>query len=134
MTDHVTYQDTFFKAKSIKKVAKLYLKNLPLEVDGLMSTGSSGCAIASAMLVLSKQPLVHTYFRKEKENAHGGSLIRQYATKWAIVDDFIVTGRTIQNIISRVSQREKITCIIVDTDTSGIDFGIPVITITKRKN
>ena len=101
--------------KDIKKHAIEYLKALPDDVTMLVSIGSSGCAIASAMLVLAKKPLVHMQYRKEKEESHstgrigcniGGYNTPRADTRVAIVDDFTTTGKTLANLIDRVEEDE----------------------------
>lgn len=97
------YGETLFESKSIRKAAKAYLKVLPTDVTHLISRGASGCAIASAMICLSKRPLRHLFIRKG-EKAHSSEVIgfRPYTVIGditAIVDDFISTGETVKRLI-----------------------------------
>lgn len=93
----------------IKKHAKEFLSVLPRDVNHLATIGSSGCAIASAMLTVSRRNLKHIHYRKDGESAHTSSCIAPYisdhapkGTKVAIVDDFFETEKTIYNLIRRV--------------------------------
>jgi len=119
----MTYEKTFFVSKSLKRKAKKYLKVLPKDVTCLASSGSSGVAIASAMLVLSKRKLKHWYIRKPKEGSHGGYYAGLHNSKdiFAIVDDFISSGTTVNRIINIIKQNysiKKIKCVIVTYDNS----------------
>lgn len=52
--DAIVYGDTFYRSHTMRECADAYLSLLPTDVTHLISRGSSGCAIASAMLALSK--------------------------------------------------------------------------------
>jgi phosphoribosylpyrophosphate synthetase len=100
------YGSSFYNTKELKYYVEKYIKKLPKDVTCLVSIGSSGCAIASAMLILSKKSLGHISLRKNNMES-------QHATFYAgkskpddvccIVDDFINTGETIKNIINKLS-------------------------------
>lgn len=112
----VQYATTFFHSKSLREVAEGYLKYLPDNIEGLLSTGSSGCAIASAMMACSDRELIHVYIRKHGESAHGsdyaGSLRNDI--KYAIVDDFIDSGKTMKSMKKWAKERKlNVTSVIV---------------------
>lgn len=97
------YGDDFFINSKFKRIAKAYLECLPNEVTHLVSQGSSGCAIASAMLVLCERELKHVFVRKEGEKAHC-----QGSVGWrpsypedvaAVVDDLVSTGETVRTLL-----------------------------------
>lgn len=109
---HIDYQNTFFNPLSLRAAAKAYLEYLPDDVDVLLSTGSSGCAIASAMIVRSKRPLRHVYVRKPSDmRGHGTQLVGWCGDsikflKFAIVDDFISHGGTIRRLFRAVAHKD----------------------------
>ena len=113
----VSYAESFFKSDKVKVFAKAYLKRLPPDVDTLLSRGSSGCAIATAMICLSDRLLNHVYIRKEHENSHGSYTAGAFGDdgKCAIVDDFINSGETIAEILKVMAGYTALTvnCIIV---------------------
>jgi len=75
---------------------------LPQEVNGLLSIGSSGCAIGSALMVLNDRLRTHVCIRKSGEKAHSDYPTGTYdGTVYAIVDDFIDTGNTIFGLLER---------------------------------
>lgn len=96
---HYIYNASFFKA-DLKEFAKLYLEALPADVTCLLSRGSSGCSICSAMIALSdNRELHHIYIKKDGENSHSlfsGSL--NDGEVIAIVDDFTDTGGTVNSL------------------------------------
>lgn len=95
----IIYENTLFCA-DLKKVAKAFLKKLPEQVTTLVSRGSSGCAIASAMLALSRKSLSHVFVRKEREISHGRRVVNANALSAdsisCFVDDFIDCGKTVE--------------------------------------
>jgi orotate phosphoribosyltransferase len=102
----VDYNSSFYQTKELRYWARQYLKYLPKEVTFLVSTGRSGCAIASAMIVLSKRPLFNISANKPKEETHGGIAYPIYPKETdigCIVDDFISTGKTVYDLYSRFS-------------------------------
>lgn len=112
----VQYATTFFQSKSLREVAKGYLEYLPDNIEGLLSTGSSGCAIASAMMACSDRELIHIYIRKDSESAHGSDFagVLRKEIKYAIVDDFIDTGKTMKTLKKWAKDRKlDVTSIIV---------------------
>ncbi len=118
----IKYGDGLYTV-DIAKHAKEYLAVLPRDVKVLVSMGSSGCAIASAMLALSRRKLEHFQYRKDGEHSHAQDRIGKIAygkrkpppkTKIAIVDDFITTGKTIATLIDRaIKDKQNIRGIII---------------------
>jgi orotate phosphoribosyltransferase-like protein len=113
----VTYDYECFRSVSLREAAKSMVKQINklnkggANIDTVISRGSSGCSLASAILALSKTKLFHLYIRKEHEQSHG---LDDRAGTWGsgnavIVDDFIMSGRTITTILesSPVSKRRK---------------------------
>jgi orotate phosphoribosyltransferase len=101
----VEYKSPFF-TQDLKSCAHEYLQRLPGEVDGLVSIGSSGCAIASAMMVLSNRIKTNVCIRKSDEKSHNNSPtgLHGKASVYAIVDDFIDTGTTVLDLINRARE------------------------------
>jgi len=97
----VQYSESFYDSERLREWAKQYLDKLPKDAHALVSTGSSGAAIASAMLTLSRRKLTHIYIRKSGEDAHdmrhGGSWVK-HIPKFCFVDDFISDGCTIGRV------------------------------------
>ena len=115
----IGYRDTFFRGESLAKAADAFLRVLPVDVQGLLCTGSSGCAIASAMLT-RRCKLFSLYVykdecageRKHTANEYAGS--RSSARKWAIVDDVIDTGGTVRRLLKFAREHGLVVdCIIV---------------------
>ena len=109
------YLTSLYESKSLKEYATEYLKHLPENVRTLLSQGSSGSAIASAMLIISDRKLSHISIRKEKENSHhpsyaGPSSSLTHSEGYCIVDDFIERGNTIRRIVEWAKDR----CINID--------------------
>lgn len=118
----ILYNETLYNSKGIRKSAEQYLKVLPRNVTHLLSIGNSGCAIASAMLTLSRRKLRHTCYRKARDNmSHssfsGGTIL--FCDICAIVDDFIISYHSISILFKRVLEYQpdridRIKYIIVD--------------------
>lgn len=95
----IRYCGTFYHGNRLSSAAKVYLEHLPSGVKGLLSQGTSGCAIASAMLTKSRRDLNHVAVRKDGESSHQqGYAGNTEIVKYAIVDDFIDTGKTVKNV------------------------------------
>lgn len=89
------YNYTFYQ-QDIKQFAKLFLDLLPKNVTHLICSSSSGCAIATAMIVLSEKPLTMIYVRKENEVTHGYPIDGHVPQdKICFVDDVIASGNTL---------------------------------------
>lgn len=110
----IEYNQHFFRSYTLKECAEIYLNFLPLETDGLLSTGTSGCSIASAMLSLTSRYLTHTYIRKEGEYAHMpfGGILPDKHRKYVIVDDFVSGGTSIKRILE-FAQRNDLEIIAI---------------------
>jgi len=130
----VTYSATLYDGKTLKQATRVYLAALPAEVTGLLSQGSSGAAIASGMLTLSRRRLTHCAVRKDGENGHQNSCagIFDRGKTYAIVDDFIDSGRTVRNLVRWSDARNLKVVIILVGHTSGKDFGIPAIALDDK--
>jgi len=97
----MTYQVTLYFHRQLQRCAKVFLAHLPDDVNALMSTGSSGCALASAMVALSKRPLDHLYVRKEcncDSHNSGSSGHYSHTLLYAIVDDVVDQGDTMERL------------------------------------
>ena len=119
----MSYNHSFY-CRDVKRWAKAYLKLLPADVNVLVSMGSSGSTIATAMLVLANRPLYHVYLRKDGENTHAAisdpwdnnayDLDNPFPT--AVVDDFCGGGTTIATIMERLNpEKFKVRAIIVSS-------------------
>jgi len=106
--DEVCYGSSFYRSKSLRFWAERALKYIP---DGatLVYRGSSGSALASAMLALvgDEKELSGMYIRKEHETCHGNYESAGYAsyddqTEWYFVDDFISNGNTVVAVVRRM--------------------------------
>ncbi len=132
------YNDTFYRSKSLRRSAKLYLKQLDLindlrkdqgrkPVTHLLTRGHSGTAIASAMLALSDKELSHCIVRKHGESAHSTETagVEALRTIHVIVDDFISTGLTIHAMVEFAKEHGMpIAAVIV---TGGHAYTAPTI-------
>ena len=121
------YSESLYDSRTLRKYARKFLKVLPENVTMLVSKGSSGCAIASAMLALSRGKLAHTQYRKGSEGAHSThriGMLRDYIppavmlelpnVKVAIVDDILDSGETVFSLINECESDElSIEAIIV---------------------
>lgn len=112
---YITYNDSFYNRHSLRYYAKLYLRHLPKRISGLLTQGSSGCAIASAMMVLSKKKrMIHTHIRKSSEKAHTKESCWEPYAHYAIVDDFIDRGNTVLKLLEAATRKNiKVKCIVV---------------------
>jgi len=101
----IEYNSTFFNSEKLIKAASEYKILLPDDVNFLVSTGSSGCSIASALLMLcTDKHLYHLNFRKEGESCHSGLIAgstMKIKGNGCIVDDFMDTGKTVLYIIKK---------------------------------
>ena len=110
MSATMAYSKSFFNKDDLIEFADRYLALLPADVTVLLSSGSSGCAIATAMIMRSRKNLAHVYIKKDGENSH-----RPSSGVWptikvaAIVDDFIEDGNTIRHIYNRSELKFNVT-------------------------
>ena len=143
----VYYSSTFFNSGDLQKFAIQYLAKLPTEVTCLLSRGSSGCAIASAMLAHAVYPLNHCHFRKEHDNAHYEDYAGDYhkSNICAIVDDLIETGETLKKMMDDAKERDiSVKYVLVghihndDRNTEIVnkcrEFGIQIIEVENDEN
>lgn len=102
------YGESLFN-RDLRKWATKFLEKLPKDVTCLVSRGSSGCSIASAMIALSDNPLLHHYhikkYRKDSHHETAGFIFETDVV--AIVDDFIDHGDTIKAIQDCLQQNRK---------------------------
>ena len=99
---------TYYAQEAIGTLKQINQRSSPSNppIKYLLSTGSSGCSLASAMLVLSPTKLNHMYVRKETDttghtNWYTGVNLCSHAV---IVDDIIDTGDTIEYLLSQVEK------------------------------
>jgi len=116
----VSYENSFFISESVNKWAHYFNRFIPNGIDGIISRGSSGCSIATAILTVSTNPeLRHFYFRKDGEDSHGGShtayLYKREGEdkKVVIVDDFIQTGSTLDHLLRHAEESKMIVVAII---------------------
>lgn len=110
MSINFSYNRTFY-SPLLKDWAELMVRLLPQRVSVLVSSSSSGCALASAMIVIAAQQgrrLENIYVRKNNESKHGG---RSCELWWldtcknrvaAFVDDFINSGETFKRAVREI--------------------------------
>jgi orotate phosphoribosyltransferase-like protein len=119
MTDKVDlcYGSTLYAPETLKEVAKIYSATLrqllkqDKSIEGLVSTGSSGAILASAMMVRPlMRNLYHVHVNKPNEgNSHSGDL-SGYSASYSsanvvFIDDFISQGGSLQRCIDALSPR-----------------------------
>jgi phosphoribosylpyrophosphate synthetase len=99
MPSFISYDDSFFNGNDLRMWAERFSKKIPKNTQILISAGSSGCAIASAILMLRPE-LSHLQIHPEGRNSHRGSQkstsgFADYpGSKGVFVDDFMETGAT----------------------------------------
>ena len=130
----ICYSGTFYDGKTLNRAAKVYLEYLPHDVNGLLSQGTSGCAIASAMLVKSRRKLSHVAIRKDGEMSHqAGYAGTIRGGKYVIVDDFMETGKTINRIYEWAKARGiEVAAIFVGHRKGSFAFECPVVELDKH--
>lgn len=103
MTPIVIYADSFYSSLELPVLAKQFLACLPKHITSIVSIGSSGNCIASAMLALSDRPLIHAHLRKPDEVGNNHRYDNFIGVKpvgaCAIVDDIIDTGASMTQAI-----------------------------------
>lgn len=125
------YNKSFYNTKDLKRFTSLYLEKLPKDVTALISTGSSGCSIATSILLNCDRELKHGYIRKSDEKNHvsGNHLLFDQEISGndvlAIVDDIIASGHTIDVILDFLYKYSyKVKYVIVHSVYMGMfDFG-----------
>ncbi len=134
----IHYQQTFFNPRDLIKAARAYLSVLPKDTDILVSTGSSGCAIATAMITLSTRRLRHVFIRKPYElKSHGNKFVgweygeMDEAKHYVMVDDFVHSGRTINRLMKQCSERFHIGTVVVGS-ASGFNDSSLIEKLEKR--
>lgn len=99
----MVYGSTLYEKEGLINTAKAFLEKLPGSVNTLASTGTSGCAIATAMIVLADRPLQHVSIRKEGESQHKVFYTGEFAEgNICIVDDFIGSGDSIVRVLRKI--------------------------------
>lgn len=104
---YIEYARTFYNGGGgvrlgLKECAESYLSHLPKDVTHLLTMGSSGVAIASAMMALSKIELFHVTVRKsydESGHQRGYAGVVDASKVYAIVDDFSSSGFTVSKLL-----------------------------------
>ena len=148
------YSHSFYDGTLLKYYALECLEVLPEEVTHLISGGSSGCAIASSMLVLAKRQLFHRhiYTATEGKGHRGGMELkdktsgcfpRRIDPVTAIVDDMIDSGNTIRSLFTRIDQCNHLKYVVIAHDYhiknkakhDGIkrDLGLKIISADYRE-
>lgn len=146
--EYATYDVSFYKGSQLNMWAKRFAKYLPPNISFIVSAGTSGAAIASAILML-KPKLTHVNVHPNNYRSHrnlGKSMsgIKTVKGNGVIVDDFIHTGKTIERAIHKFKRRKKGNGKIISVITSGSfgyhkeqhisnKLGLPVIFANGRK-
>ena len=102
------YNEDCFNGDELREVASRMVEQIRQmnsdgdNVDTVLSRGSSGCSLASAILALADFNLYHVYIRKPGEKPHSGN--NEYAGRWGngnavIVDDLVASGNTVDTIL-----------------------------------
>jgi hypothetical protein len=103
--ERIDYGTSLYCSWELKTIAKYALKFLSPKSNYLISSSSSGCALATAMLTLSRRDLRHLYLRKPTEKSHdtdlhaGDSSYLAIPSSFTFVDDFIASGTTLRRVI-----------------------------------
>lgn len=111
----VSYGETFYSSESLKEVLPYYKKafkkllKADKSITGVISTGSSGAIIATALL-LGKydRNLFHTHINKPKATSHKGS-----TSGWdsqgtlVFVDDFIYMGESLARCVKGLKEKNS---------------------------
>ena len=113
MSSHIAYEYSVSHSRTLARIAKAYLQVLPPEVKTLCVSGSSGVAIAAAMMAKSKRNLMLCYVPKPGERRHG--YFHTPEPPVAFVDDFIASGETLKRVRTACRSVE-IAYAITDTD------------------
>jgi len=102
-----------FDPKQLYRVANSIAKKInkdkkTMKIKSIAVVGVSGISLGGIVSYLTKLPLI--VVRKEKEEHHGGYNV-EYTDylcggNYCIVDDLIDSGKTIDNIIEKMKDRE----------------------------
>ena len=135
----VNYGESFYYSDELKKCARAYVGNLPEDVNVLVSIGSSGCAIASAMMMISDRPLEHYSVRRKRNEGHSSShagFIRRHNKDMiaCFVDDFISTGASVDKVLKwDIENYDFIKYVLVSRgDTYCVSTGIKKVEIINH--
>lgn len=112
----LSYSCSLYQSKGLGEIAREYYKAIPKDVKYIVTMGTSGCSLATAILMVADRELFHVSFRKEGESAHSSKYAGEIngAGSAVIVDDFIATGETVQKIMACAkAQNVKIKAVIM---------------------
>ena len=101
----------------IKSMASYIKRKFPEGTISLWCRGSSGAIIAGVISSSLKRKIFIRYISKNNEKRHDKSNYNYETDINIIVDDFICTGKTIDEIINK-SGRKKFDLLIVSGDIS----------------
>lgn len=78
-----------------------------IDFDTLVGTGFSGGIVIPALALELKKNFV--LIRKEGDDSHhgGGRLVGQLGERWVFVDDFVLSGRTRDRVITKIADAAK---------------------------
>lgn len=123
------YGDAFYDSYTIKMWARYMLNELPPEATFLISSGSSGCAIASAMIALSERHLQHYYIRKDTDDSSHWKERAGYQPSGldfcVVVDDIVATGKTLKSIARKSVVKPRLALIAQDFRHCSPVFKVP---------
>lgn len=103
------YHNQIYAPKELKKRAAFAAKELKklqkkLKFTHIAFTGSSGCAMAYIISMLTGIPLM--YVRKDGESSHGYKIEGLgECESYIILDDFICSGETVRKVIRKVTEK-----------------------------
>lgn len=125
---HKIIDDSYLVIKDLVKKGK---------IDSIAFTGTSGAAIAYPLSYKLKLPLICVRKTGEKSHYTGSTEGDAEAKKYLIVDDFIQSGKTINNIIKKIKRDQpnaKAVGIFLYTSYSSERAweGIPIMYRRKR--
>jgi len=133
-TVNMSYMQSLYSYELATFAIKVY-QALPKDTTHLVSGGSSGCAIASGVVVIAAlkgKALDHvTYYTKAAESHRGIPTNNKRAGRHVgfhrgvFVDDFIDEGKTMFSVLSKMEAeyRDKITHAVVASDIYLRNYG-----------
>jgi orotate phosphoribosyltransferase-like protein len=95
----IEYDNSLYESESLQNWAKMFAKALPKETTMLISAGTSGCSIATSILMLVPE-LQHIHIHPENRISHRGIMKNMSGKrcesnqKCVFVDDFVSMGET----------------------------------------